>query len=418
MPTTNDITTPLRGVTDRGEFVGRLRAIADARVDIVAALPRLNFTAGQDHAASAEQGRPVYTTGFRLGIDEPILRDSGVVPATRIVGGYTRTALMDVADTLRIPRQYVDRLHDVHPHLLGANINTLVDDEVDRKVFTRWLAIDDDEGGTDWTLRSVASNRYRAIDNLDLLVAVTKGMSQADLSLNDAEVEADWTMDRFRLRVAVPQLAIEAPELLAGYRWPFSFDPNADMHRRWQEGDGTPPVIWAGFEVTNSETGLGAATITPRIVVQVCRNGLLRKVDARRAVHAGERLDEGQIVWSDETRRLQVDMLTSTIADTVRTWCTTGYLRACEAEALTAKGDQVANVTTSLQLMRLDLSFTESETDAVLDAFVRGGDTSRLGLAQAVTAAARTVESGDRQADMEAAFWTIVNDDRFSTVTA
>ncbi|MEU7912281.1 hypothetical protein [Microbispora bryophytorum] len=32
--------------------------------------------------------------------------------------------------------------------------------------------------------------------------------------------------------------------------------------------------MFAGFVISNSETGCGAFTITPRLLVQVCRNGM------------------------------------------------------------------------------------------------------------------------------------------------
>ncbi len=58
-----------------------------------------------------------------------------------------------------------------------------------------------------------------------------------------------------------------APALLAGYTSPFTDGKGADN-----------PVVFAGFAATNSETGCGACTITPRPVAQVCANGLITAV--------------------------------------------------------------------------------------------------------------------------------------------
>lgn len=52
----------------------------------------------------------------------------------------------------------------------------------------------------------------------------------------------------------------------------------------------------------NSETGRGAFTLLPRLVVQVCRNGMTIARGAMRAVHLGERLDEGPVTWSGNTQ--------------------------------------------------------------------------------------------------------------------
>ena len=56
-------------------------------------------------------------------------------------------------------------------------------------------------------------------------------------------------------------------------------------------------MVFAGFVITNSETGCGAFSLTPRLVVQVCRNGMTITRDAMRVVHLGERLDQGVVTW-------------------------------------------------------------------------------------------------------------------------
>ena len=48
------------------------------------------------------------------------------------------------------------------------------------------------------------------------------------------------------------------------------------------------PVVFAGFVVTNSETGCGACIVPLRLVAQVCANGMTFTRDAMRAVHLGE----------------------------------------------------------------------------------------------------------------------------------
>ena len=53
-------------------------------------------------------------------------------------------------------------------------------------------------------------------------------------------------------------------------------------------------MLWAGIEIANSETGQGAFSIAPRVVIAVCRNGLTKAVDFRRA-HLGVQLEQGSI---------------------------------------------------------------------------------------------------------------------------
>ena len=386
MTTMTDITAPLRRETDRGAVSGRLVDISDARVDVVTPANRLWID---------DESR----WGLELPGDAAIVRDSGVFSALN--GSATRTAVAGLAERCRIPLAYVDRLTPDYRPLLATNFNRLLRDD-DGAVYARWLNV-----GDEWLLRSVSGGRYRVIDNLDMLVAVADGVRAADLNLDDAEVEADWTMDRFRLRVAIPGVSRLLPTM-ENYRWPFSTDHNRAVHDRWVIGDGAPPMLWAGFEATNSETGQGAAAITPRVVFQVCRNGAVRKVDALRTVHAGAALDEGIVEWSSETRRQQLELVTSQITDAVRSFVSHAYLERIVDEMDEAARTRVDSSAIAVGETTLAFGFTEAEHNRVLDAFVRGGLPTVLGVANAVTAAAQGAESGDRQAEMEQTFFQIV----------
>ena len=47
------------------------------------------------------------------------------------------------------------------------------------------------------------------------------------------------------------------------------------------------------------------------------------------------------------------------------------------------------------------IHWSENEQESILRHFIQGGDTSALGLAQAVTSVAQTVKSPDRQDELE-----------------
>jgi hypothetical protein len=234
-----------------------------------------------------------------------------------------------------------------------------------------------------------------------------RGMTDADVGLADCEVDADWTLDRFRLRIAVPQIAVAIPDLLADYRPPYTMLPGRDVHAPAQQGE-VPPVLWAGLEVTNSETGGGAMRISPRAVVLICRNGLTRPIDVVRQVHMGARLDEGIVEWSALTRQRALDLTTSQVADAVRTFCSAEYLTRVADEMRRAKGLEVVSPTDATAQVVKACGLTEDEGRAVLDLFATSGDRSVLGLGQAVTVVAQHAVDGDRQAEIEAQFWTVV----------
>src|SRR5690606_20239204 len=103
---------------------------------------------------------------------------------------------------------------------------------------------------------------------------------------------------RMYVRVVAPEVQALAPTLLAGYRSPFTGQSGTDN-----------PTVFAGFEISNSEVGGGAFTIVPRLVIQVCNNGLKITKDAVRNVHLGARLDDGVIRWSESTQRQNLDLV-------------------------------------------------------------------------------------------------------------
>lgn len=388
MPTVDELLTPLRHCRERLTFTGRLADVASAALDLVGPAPMLSMDVDRLVHLSARSP------------ESPLLLPDGVahhLPATP-----TRTALRHLAERFRIPLPYLDRLLAEHPDLAATNINVLAARD-ERTFLYRLLKADDG-----YALRAVLSDRYRALDDRDAFVTVAQGMQDSGLDLGDCDVEVDWTPDRFRMRVAIPQVSVLAADVLEGYRGRgYTFTPGRGIHEA-ARADEVPPVLWAGLEVTNGETGGSAFVVTPRAVVLICRNGLTRTVDALRSVHLGARLEAGAVDWSAATQARARDLALSMVADATRRFCSAEYLEHQVNEMRSAKGIAVASPTHAVEVLGRVSNFTEAECASVLDAFVLGGDTSVLGLAQAVTAAAQDVADGDRQAEMEAEFWGIV----------
>lgn len=384
-----DIHHGLRAEADLTRIAGRLSTVAASRFDVVAPQSALRCKGVVDRLV-LDLGEPQMT---ETGVTEPVIH-----------ADYTRTAWRQLAERLRIPLQYLDRLaemdHEAGPALACYTVNELTRID-ERRALYRF--VETDEG---YVLRAVLSDRYRAIDNDTALQAILAGLSDNGLALGDCEVTGDVTMDRMRLRITVPQVAIAVPDLLGDYRMPYSLRPGNGMHAR-PDADETPPVLWAGVEITNSETGNGAFAIAPRAVIQVCRNGLTKAVDFRRA-HIGAALEEGSIDWSHETQRTALALITSQVRDAVATYISPGYLEATAEEMRRAKGVLVEGAPAAVEAVQIRFGLTEGERDAVFELFAAGGDRSVLGLANAVTAAAQLAEDGDHQSDLEATFWQIV----------
>jgi hypothetical protein len=316
----------------------------------------------------------------------PELRPDGV---SLTAGTYTPTEVCDqgVADKLGIPAAYLRRLRQERPALYDANVNGWLEGD-ERRFLIRCLR--SDSGGASGAARAFLSDGYKIIDNLDVLLAALDGIRAAGVP---AQFDGcDLTQRRMYVRVVCEQVRALAPALLAGYRSPFTGAAGSEC-----------PVVFAGFVITNSETGCGAFTLTPRLVVQVCRNGMTITKDAVRAVHLGERLDEGVVAWSGNTQDKTLALITAKTSDAVAAFLHPEYvdraLRAIERDAGRPVPDPQETVRTVSQRLR----FTEAQQNEILAHFIRGGDITAGGVMHAVTSVAQTLPDADAAHDMESA---------------
>jgi hypothetical protein len=326
-------------------------------------------------------------------------------------GTYRPNRIADegLSTKLDIPRAYLRRMHETYPALYDQNVNgwlgrypgklllrLLGDEQCSTCLGTGevyqpdqpWVPCPDCEGPSTGVVRAVLSDRYRAIDNLDVLLAALGGIRKA--GVEGVEVEADLTERRMYVRVTAPSIAANASALVRDYRDPYT----------GRRGDQLP-CMWAGLVITNSETGNGSFSVTPRVVLQVCKNGQTITADAMRAVHLGGRLDEGEIQWSDETLRRNLDLITSQSGDAVVKFLSVGYVEKQVQEIAKLAGVELHEPAPVIEKVSKRLGFTETQAFDILNAFVRGGEPTSGGVMHAVTAVAQRQDDGDSAADME-----------------
>ena len=156
----------------------------------------------------------------------------------------------------------------------------------------------------------------------------------------------------------------------------------------------------AGLVVANSETGCGAATVTPRLVAQVCSNGMTVTRDAARAVHLGERMDEG-VRWSGDTQDRQLALVTAKARDAVRAFLSPGYAERVVRDLEKQAGHRVADAAKTVTVISARLRYTEAQQAQILDHFIKGGDLTAGGIMHAVTSAAQVQGDGDAAWELE-----------------
>ena len=317
---------------------------------------------------------------------EPQLTADGVTP---VVQEFTSTDVFDEGVAERLGRGIVTgrMLRKLRAEgwtdIVDGTLNGLIHGKgeirgpLDKSVLVR--ALKDADGGPVGTARAVLSNSYKIVDHVETLRAAMRGMQAAGLGAGNI-AQADLTNRRMYVTVVAPEIKALAPELLKGYRSPFTGQTGSDN-----------PTVFAGFVLSNSETGHGSFSITPRLVVEVCTNGLTLKRDVVSARHLGARLDDGLIQYSNETRQANLQLITSQAADAVRTFLDVDYMRKVLDEMTEQAGHEVKEAEKAVKEVTQKIE-CPALYDDVLAHFIKGGQLTRGGIVQAVTAAAQSAD--------------------------
>lgn len=242
-------------------------------------------------------------------------------------------------------------------------------------------ALKDADGGEVGTARALLSNAYKIIDHVDTLRAAMTGMRAAGLGAEHV-TECNLTSRKMYVTIEVPQIRAAAATLLKDYVSPFTGNRGADN-----------PIVHAGFVLGNSEVGDGTFFLYPRIVAEVCTNGMTIKKDvgALTQRHLGGRLDDGLISYSSATHAANRDLIARMAEDTVRTFLTTDYLTSVITKLEEKAGEPVAKPEAAIKEVTRKLEIPALYDD-VLAHFIKGADLSRGGLMHAVTAAAQSAD--------------------------
>lgn len=131
--------------------------------------------------------------------------------------------------------------------------------------------------------------------------------------------------------------------------------------------------MFAGFVLSNSETGHGSFSITPRLIAQVCSNGYTITRDAMREVHLGGRLAEGVVQWSAGTQQTAIDLIARQAADAAATFLAGDYLARSLAQIEAQAGAPVRDVRATVKYLGAQLRFTEDQQTTILDHFLGAG---------------------------------------------
>lgn len=286
----------------------------------------------------------------------------------------TDIAHRQIADRLGIPFKYYERMMNEYPKLLDENVNSWLKFKAEK----RMLRI------LDGKLRAFLSNRYRRLDNLELVDHILPVIAQMK---NCSIASCDITETHLYLKVI-----------------------NKSMKAEIVPGD----IVQAGFVVSNSEIGLGALKVEPLVYRLVCKNGMISKDYAHKKYHTGrnvEDTDNAYELYSDETLKaddkayfMKVQDIVSAAVDETKFMLTVDKMR--QAKNIKTGDNPVETV----EVLGDKYLLNKNERASVLRHFIMDRDFSQFGLVNAVTRTSQDVEDYNRATELERIGGTILED--------
>jgi hypothetical protein len=281
-----------------------------------------------------------------------------------------------VAGKFSIPKRYYDAMGAI-PGLRTENVNAWAGHNKD-DYLVRTL---------DNKARALLSSRYRVIDNFPILrEAIFPVINEYKSEL---QVKAySLTDTKLYLQLIFPSISTEV-----------------------QKGD----ILNYGITITNSEVGAGAFDIKSFFWRIVCSNGLISESLIRRN-HVGKSIDlqaEDSQIYQDDTIEAEMTAYKLKIRDVVA-YALTDRTRI-DAMAQKAAGaieqkisigaiDAVQNITKHYSGILL-----ESDSENMIKTIVLEQQYNKWGMVNSLTALAHSIESPDRQYQIERAGWDLLN---------
>lgn len=282
-----------------------------------------------------------------------------------------------IATDLGIPKRYFDRMVESKSRetvdLAATNVNHWLTTEPNRRMVRAYQ----EDGGN--VGRAWLSPGYRRLDNVEIAKTLLP------------EFENLGTPVEFH------QAAISDTKLYIRALFP-------GVEREVKRGD----IVRWGVEITNSEVGSGTLGIRGFILRLVCTNGMTVAYTLKKR-HVGRRIDEDGIL-SDAA--LQADDTAFWLAarDTLKaTIAETRFDEIVEQLRSTTGGEEIRRVVEATEVMKKTFGFSDEERNSIVTHLAAGGDLSRWGALNAITAAAKSAPEVDRQVEMEGLGWEMAN---------
>jgi hypothetical protein len=269
----------------------------------------------------------------------------------------TEWAHVQLAEKTGIPKKYYDRMREAREfELLADNVNTWLQGE------RRLIRI------LDCKVRAILSNRYRIIDNYDLVFLVLD------------EFEKKETIEIHRIDLTETMLYIKA------------------IDRTLTDAIKEEDMVYGGLIIRNSEVGASALRVEPFILRKVCNNGLILQRTLKK-IHLGRQITEiDDIGWSDETKELEDKAFWSKVRDVIRATFDKQTFQSWVEKLKESTRIEIKKPTEAVNNIVGHLGLSEEQKQKLLMHF---SEPTKYGLINAVTNLASQTKNVDEQVRLE-----------------
>lgn len=289
-----------------------------------------------------------------------------------------------ISEKTAIPYKYYQRMRTEAGGLLDTNVTHWMETGKGNYLVRTFV----DEAGRG-VMRALLSDSYKLIDNYDILLAAMEATQGSGVKVDISK--CDLTERNMYVRFTCPDIELHSPKLLEKYRVPGGSPFN-----------GSTGIV-SGFVISNSEVGAGRLSVSPRAVVRACSNGMTFADDAFNRIHLGSKMEElSTITWSHDTKHKNMELIIAQIRDAIKIFTSEEYLGKLISK-MEANGEDLKHPVDAVKNVCTSFDFGKEREDEILNAFMKGGDTSLFGISQALTFQAQKVTSGDDQHEMELA---------------
>lgn len=291
--------------------------------------------------------------------------------------GIQKLAHRQLSEFTGIPAKYYDVMQERAPDLLAANVNRWLTDHNGTKRMVRTL---------DGQVRAFVSEKYRPLENAELIEAVVPPIMQMGLTIMSCQL----TETRLYLKAVDPRIERDIPK--GGGKM----------------GDGGHTIfdtVSPGIVISNSEVGLGMLSIETGVWTRACTNMAIFAQRSMRKYHVGGKSDLSEGITellSDKTKRITDAAVWSQAADVVRGAFDQARFDAALEEVRGMSEQKITgDVPSVVEVAAKQLGLADGERRSVLQHLIEGGDLSRYGLFNAITRTAEDLDDYDRATQFE-----------------